>query len=248
LEAGSLTQIALISDIHGNIPALEAVLKDIKQRGIETIYCLGDLIGKGPHGDIAVDMVRTHCQKVIKGNWDDFIGMETDDPVLQWHQHRLGSERLQYLAELPYILEFMMSGKRIRLFHASPRSVYERIQPWDDQEKLETLFHSSPLCKDPRIADVAGYADIHNAYHQHLDGRTLFNTGSVGNPLEMPEASYVILDGIYDSEDPAPFNIQFIRVPYPIEQAVQDALESGMPSPEEYILEVRTGRYQVRKD
>lgn len=243
-----MTQIALISDIHGNIPALEAVLKDIKQRGIETIYCLGDLIGKGPHGDIAVDMVRTHCQQVIKGNWDDFIGKETDDPVLQWHQHRLGSVRLQYLAELPYILEFMMSGKWIRLFHASPRSVYERIQPWDDQEKLETLFHSSPLCGDPRIADVAGYADIHNAYHQHLDGRTLFNTGSVGNPLEMPEASYVILDGIYDSEAPAPFNIQFIRVPYPIEQAVQDALESGMPSPEEYILEVRTGRYQVRKD
>ncbi|WP_339290554.1 metallophosphoesterase family protein [Paenibacillus sp. FSL W8-0187] len=243
-----MTQIALISDIHGNIPALEAVLKDIKQRGIETIYCLGDLIGKGPHGDIAVDLVRTHCQQVIKGNWDDFIGKETDDPVLQWHQHRLGSERLQYLAELPYILEFMMSGKWIRLFHASPRSVYERIQPWDDQQKLETLFHSSPLCGDPRIADVAGYADIHNAYHQHLDGRTLFNTGSVGNPLEMPEASYVILDGIYDSEDPAPFNIQFIRVPYPIEQAVQDALESCMPSPEDYILEVRTGRYQASKD
>ncbi|MGG4102515.1 metallophosphoesterase family protein [Paenibacillus lautus] len=243
-----MTQIALISDIHGNIPALEAVLKDIKQREIETIYCLGDLIGKGPHGDIAVDLVRTHCKQVIKGNWDDFIGKETDDPVLQWHQHRLGSERLQYLAELPYILEFMMSGKWIRLFHASPRSVYERIQPWDDQEKLETLFHSSPLCGDPRIADVAGYADIHNAYHQHLDGRTLFNTGSVGNPLEMPEASYVILDGIYDSEEPASFNIQFIRVPYPIEQAVQDALESGMPSPEDYILEVRTGRYQTSKD
>lgn len=243
-----MTQIALISDIHGNIPALEAVLKDIKQREIETIYCLGDLIGKGPHGDIAVDLVRTHCQQVIKGNWDDFIGKETDDPVLQWHQHRLGSERLQYLAELPYILEFMMSGKWIRLFHASPRSVYERIQPWDDQEKLETLFHSSPLCGDPRIADVAGYADIHNAYHQHLDGRTLFNTGSVGNPLEMPEASYVILDGIYDSEEPASFNIQFIRVPYPIEQAVQDALESGMPSPEDYILEVKTGRYQASKN
>ena len=85
-----------------------------------------------------------------------------------WHQHRLGRERLQYLADLPYILEFMMSGKWIRLFHASPRA-YERIQPWDGQEKLETLFHSSRWA-DPRIADVAGYGDIHNAYHQHLDG------------------------------------------------------------------------------
>lgn len=243
-----MAQIALISDIHGNIPALEAVLRDIQRRGIETIYCLGDLIGKGPHGDVAVDMVRTHCQQVIKGNWDDFIGNETIDPSLLWHQHRLGSERLQYLAGLPYVIEFMMSGKWVRLFHASPRSVYERIQPWDDQEKRATLFHSSPLCGSPRIADVAGYGDIHNAHHQHLDGRTLFNTGSVGNPLEMPEASYVVLEGVYGSEDPAPLNIQCIRVPYPIEQAVQDALESGMPHPESYILEIRTGRYQARKD
>lgn len=243
-----MAQFALISDIHGNIPALEAVLRDIQRRGIETIYCLGDLIGKGPHGDVAVDMVRTHCRQVIKGNWDDFIGNETDDPSLLWHQHRLGSERLQYLAGLPYVIEFMMSGKWVRLYHASPRSVYERIQPWDDQEKRATLFHSSPLCGSPRIADVAGYGDIHNAYHQHLDGRTLFNTGSVGNPLELPEASYVILEGVYGSEDPAPLNIQCIRVPYPIEQAVQDALESGMPHPESYILEIRTGRYQARKD
>lgn len=241
-----MTRIALIADIHGNIPALEAVLKDIQQREIHAIYCLGDLIGKGPHGDVAVDMVRAHCRQVIRGNWDDFIGKETDNPSLLWQQHRLGSERLQYLANLPLTIEFMMSGKWIRLFHASPRSVYERIQPWDDQEKRATLFDSSPLCLSPRIADVAGYADIHNAFHMHLEGKTLFNIGSVGNPLELPEASYVILEGVYGSEATAPLNIQFIRVPYPIEQAVQDALQSGMPHPEEYILEIRTGRYQVK--
>ncbi|MGY5344134.1 metallophosphoesterase family protein [Paenibacillus glucanolyticus] len=242
-----MTQIALISDIHGNIPALEAVLVDIQQRRVDAIYCLGDLIGKGPDGDTAVDMVRTHCQQVIKGNWDDFIGKETDDPALQWQQQKLGTERLQYLSSLPYTIEFMMSGKWIRLFHASPRSVYERIQPWHEQEKRATLFHSSALCGSARIADVAGYGDIHNAFHQHLEGRTLFNTGSVGNPLEMPEASYVILDGSYESGIPAPLNIQFIRVPYNIEQAVQDAIQSGMPSPEDYILEIRTGRYQVKR-
>ena len=70
-----MAQIALISDIHGNIPALEAVLRDIQRRGIETIYCLGDLIGKGPHGDVAVDMVRTHCQQVIKGIGTTLLAM-----------------------------------------------------------------------------------------------------------------------------------------------------------------------------
>ncbi|WP_036717095.1 metallophosphoesterase [Paenibacillus sp. JCM 10914] len=242
-----MTRIALISDIHGNIPALRAVLEDIKRRGVDTIYCLGDLAGKGPDGHVAVDLVRTHCQQVVRGNWDDFIGKDTTDTALRWQQQRLGGERLQYLGNLPYTIEFVMSGKRIRLFHASPRSVYERIQPWDEKEKQATLFHGSALCASEYVADVVGYGDIHNAYIQHLDGKTLFNTGSVGNPLELPEASYVILEGYYESKEPGPFTIQFIRVPYDNEQAVQDAIQSGMPYPDTYVLEIRTGKYQGKK-
>lgn len=242
-----MATIAVISDIHGNIPALRAVLNDIDRRGAERIFCLGDLVGKGPDGDIAVDLIRSRCDLVIKGNWDDFIGNETDHPVLKWHQNKLGAERLQYLSSLACTIEFKMSGKRIRLFHASPRSVYERIQPWDDKEKQLSMFESSDLCETREEADVAGYGDIHNAFIHHLDGKILFNTGSVGNPLELCAASYCILEGELGSEDCAPLNIQFVRVPYDIEQAVRDALQSGMPSPEGYIVELRTGRYQGRQ-
>src|SRR2546425_8264025 len=118
-----MDSIALISDLHGNIPALEAVLHDIKRRNISRIFCLGDLVGKGPHSEKVVDICRAVCERTIKGNWDDALAAETDHPTLQWHQRRLGPERLAFLRDLPNTIDLMMSGKRIRLFHASQKSV-----------------------------------------------------------------------------------------------------------------------------
>ncbi|MEW9701095.1 metallophosphoesterase [Paenibacillus sp. SI8] len=243
-----MEKIAVISDIHGNMPACEAVLTDIRDRGISRIFCLGDLVGKGPHSDLAVDRIRDACETVIMGNWDDFISKPTDNPTLNWHQHRLGSGRMDYLQSLPFSCEFWMSGKYVRLFHASPRSVYERIQPWDTMEKRLSMFEPSSLCvEEMQAADMAGYGDVHNAYLQNLNGRTLFNVGSVGNPLDMPQASYAILEGRYDSREAAALNIQLVRVPYDIELAVQQAKEEEMPELEPYIIELRTGTYQRKK-
>ncbi|USB33405.1 metallophosphoesterase family protein [Paenibacillus sp. YPG26] len=239
-----MNRIAIISDIHGNIPALQAVLEDIRQRGVSTIYCLGDLIGKGPGGHVAVDVIKASCEQVVRGNWDDFIGKETTNDALKWHQAQLGPERLEYLGTLPFSIEFLMSGRYVRLFHASPRSLYERIQPWDSYESRLSLCEGSELCKDPRAADVIGYGDIHNAYLQHLNGKTLFNTGSVGNPLDLTSASYVILEGEVGSQDAADLNIQFIRVTYDIEAAIQEAVDAGMPLLNEYIQELRTAKYR----
>ncbi|MNI02790.1 phosphodiesterase [compost metagenome] len=236
--------IAIISDIHGNVTALETVLADIRQHQISRIFCLGDLVGKGPNSDRAVDLIREHCEKVVRGNWDEFIAGESELELIKWHQALLGTERLAYLSALPFSIEFWMSGRYIRLFHASPRSVNERVQPWDDLELRESLFEPSELCSSQLPADVAGYGDIHGAYLQHLAGKTLFNAGSVGNPLDLTQASYVIVEGNYGSGDPAPLNIQFVRVPYDIERAVQQAVDSQMPHLEPYIKELRTAEYR----
>ncbi|QQZ59438.1 metallophosphoesterase family protein [Paenibacillus sonchi] len=236
--------IAIISDIHGNATALETVLADIQQRRISRIFCLGDLVGKGPNSDRAVDLIREHCEKVVRGNWDEFIAGDSELEVIKWHQALLGKERLAYLSGLPFSIEFWMSGRYIRLFHASPRSVNERVQPWDDLELRVSLFEPSELCGSQLPADVAGYGDIHGAYLQHLAGKTLFNAGSVGNPLDLTQASYVIMEGNYGSGDPAPLNIQFVRVPYDIERAVQQAVDSQMPHLEPYIKELRTAEYR----
>lgn len=243
-----MDSIAIISDIHGNITALEAVLADIQQRGITRIFCLGDIVGKGPSSDVALDLVKEHCERIVMGNWDDLMTQGSSYAAIKWHQQVMGKSRLDYLGTLPFSIEFMMSGKYIRLFHASPRSLYERVQPWDDYDTRISLFESSELCEEPKQADVAGYGDIHNAYLQNLEGKTLFNVGSVGNPLDLTQASYVIMEGEYEGLSPAPLNIQFIRVPYDIELAIQQAIDVDMPMLEPYMKELRTAKYRGLKD
>jgi protein phosphatase len=237
-------RIAIIADIHGNIPALQAVFRDIQSREITRIFCLGDLIGKGPSSDLAVDLVRGTCEKVITGNWDEHITRVSDQEKVLWHQKILGEERLAYLSQLPFLIEFVMSGKLIRLFHASPRSVNERIQPWDSYDSRLSLFNSSDYCEEDVMADVVGYGDIHNAFIQNFNGKTLFNVGSVGNPLEITQSSYAILEGEYNGLYPSPFSVQLVRVPYDIELAVRQAIEAEMPDLEPYIVELRTGEYR----
>lgn len=239
-----MEQIALISDIHGNITALTAVLEDIKQRGITRIFCLGDIVGKGPNSDLALDIIKRNCEISVMGNWDDLMNQEVEFEMALWNQKLLGKDRLDYLGTLPFSIEFMMSGKYVRFFHASPRSVYERVQPWDEYEKRMSLFDYSELCQVQRPADIVGYGDIHNAYIQHLEGKTLFNVGSVGNPLDLTLASYVIMQGEYEGLTTAPLNIQFVRVPYDIELAIQQAIDANMPATEPYIRELRTAQYR----
>lgn len=239
-----MDRIALISDLHGNIPALEATLHDIRRRNIQRIFCLGDLVGKGPHSDIAVDICREACEVTIKGNWDDFIIRDTDNPTLRWHQHRLGEERLNFLRHLPPTVEFLMSGKRVRLFHASQRSVHYRVRMDDPREKHVEMFANTDFTGNSCEPDVVGYGDIHRAYVMNFQSKTLFNVGSIGNPLDMTQASYAVLEGDYNSQVAAPFALHLIRVPYDIELAIQQAKDENMPSLEAYANELRTAQYR----
>lgn len=245
-----MDKIAVISDIHGNIPALEAVLEDIGQRGIGRIICLGDLVGKGPHSDTAVDMVRESCEAVVMGNWDDFITRPTEEEAIKWHQHRLGEQRLQYLKSLPFSVQFYMSGRLIRLYHASAKSIYHRVSSRAPIEEKLAMFENTDQTQsgDEKLPDVIGYGDIHMAYVQHVEGKILFNAGSVGNPLEIPQAAYAILEGKYGSRESSSFSVGIIRVPYDIERSIQQAREEHMPDLEPYIKELRTAKYRGLKE
>ena len=244
-----MDRIAIISDIHGNIPALTSVLRDIEQRGIKRIFCLGDLVGKGPDSYGAIETIKQSCEYVLKGNWDDFITKETEFETLKWHQKQLTDEQNVYLESLTFSLDFYMSGKYIRLFHASPFSLYTRIQPWDSIEKRLSMFeHTDHTGFATASPDVVGYGDVHNAFIQHINGKTLFNTGSVGNPLDHPTAAYVILEGDYESKEDSPFSIQFVRVPYDIHYAIKLAKDVNMPDLDPYIKELTTATYRGIKN
>jgi predicted phosphodiesterase len=238
-------RIAVISDIHGNLPALEATLVDIRRRGISRILCLGDLVGKGPHPDAAVDRCREACEAIVGGNWEDWIAAPDGNTTWAWHRHYLGRERLAFLRALPLAIHLELSGRRIRLFHASPIGVYHRVRQTDPPEALLAMFEHTALTGDGRAPDVVGYGDIHRPYvRTFFPNRLLFNVGSVGNPLDTPQAAYAILEGAPDGPPSAPFGIQLVRVAYDIERAIQDAVERGMPELEPYARELRTAEYR----
>ena len=239
-----MDQVAIISDLHGNIPALEATLNDIKRRNIKRIFCLGDLVGTGPHSDKVVDICQDVCETTIKGNWEDFMVRESDNPTIIWHQQRLGAERLAYIDNLSHTIEFHMSGRRVRLFHASQESVYYRVRMEDPRDKHLEMFANTDFTGHTPEPDVVGYGDIHRAYVMTFQHQMLFNTGSVGNPLDITQASYAILEGTYGSECADTFSVHLIRVPYDIELAIKQAADEDMPSLEPYANELRTAKYR----
>jgi predicted phosphodiesterase len=239
-----MNQIAVISDVHGNLPALEAVLQDVQQRGITRILCLGDLVGKGPNAAQVVDWLREVCEIIIRGNWDESVLTPSQNQHVVWQRRQLGQARLDYLATLPTTIELLMSGKHIRLFHASAIGIYHRVQMNDTVEAHHGMFANTAFTGDAITPDVVGYGDIHSMYLKTMRQRILFNAGSVGNPLDLTQAAYAILEGVSESRDPAPFTIRLIRVPYDIERAIRDAEDAQMPDLLPYVQELRTARYR----
>ncbi|WP_248924840.1 metallophosphoesterase family protein [Paenibacillus hamazuiensis] len=244
-----MDKIAVISDIHGNLTALEAVVRNIRQRRIKRILCLGDLVGKGPQPAEVVDRIRELCEVTVQGNWDLGINRPQDKPAGQWQAERLGQERLDYLRTLPFSCELELSGKYIRLFHASAVSVDYRVLRKADKKEKRAMFELTDRIEamyPERTPDVVIYGDIHIPFMQMLNakprtGLTLWNVGSVGLPYDgIAEACYGIIEG-KTGPDPAPFGLQLVRVPYDIGQAIRVAEEAELPQLERYRTELETG-------
>jgi protein phosphatase len=114
----------------------------------------------------------------------------------------------------------------------------------DPREKLLAMFTNTEFTGNTFAPDVVGYGDIHRAFVMHFHQQMLFNVGSVGNPLDMPQASYTILEGTYASQRADTFAVHVIRVPYDIERAIQQATEEAMPELDAYAQELRTAQYR----
>jgi len=247
-------RVAVISDVHGNVTALRAVLADIEARGIERIVNLGDVVGKGPRGAEAVKLCREACEATVRGNWDTFISARDTQPWEhgQWVRDELGDDEIAWLSRLPNAYELVMSGHRIRLFHASQTSEFHRVHVHHTQEQFRGMFTNTDFTgeftaggQEPGATpDVVGYGDIHSAYLEVDEGLTLFNAGAVGNHLDAPSAPYAVLEGVLDSPEPAPFSVSFPRVPYDIEAEVAEAYDLGMPEADAYALELRDGIFR----
>ncbi|ELY35572.1 metallophosphoesterase family protein [Natronorubrum tibetense] len=214
-------QLALISDIHGNLPALEAVLNDINdEEGIDTVVCAGDVVGYGPWPGECVERVRERCSVVVQGNHDRSV--ETPDEYshnemamggLDYAKRELDEEQREWLAELTP--RTTIARGRIQLVHSHPdpdhRGRY--VRPRAFPEMRPYLDECDSL--------VLGHT--HVQHRAHVDGKLIVNPGSVGQPRDGDaRAAYAVLD----SEDTS---VDLRRVEYDIDRVIQRVEEVGLP-------------------
>ncbi|MEM1062832.1 MAG: metallophosphoesterase family protein, partial [Planctomycetota bacterium] len=222
---------AIISDIHGNFDALQAVLADIESRGVEQIYCLGDVVGYGPEPAACIDTVIERSSMTLLGNHDQAALFDPEgfnqgaEKAIFWTRRVLESEhgpkaekRWEFLGELP-----RMTKEDDTLFvHGSARNpLNEYVFPEDvyNGRKMEKIFGLVERHCFQGHTHIAGVfteggefvsPDEVDFSFQLDDGKALVNVGSVGQPRNGdPRAQYVVLDGR---------SIQFVRVPYPVEK------------------------------
>lgn len=259
-----MERIAIISDIHGNITALNEAIKDIKSRGIKRIFSLGDSVIKCTNPDLVIDVLRKECEVNLIGNCDYTIAKPAAREKHFWSRDKIGEERAEWLANLPVSYEFYMSGHLIRLFHASPialDAIYNPMYKNETDKALiikdpEELFKNTDLIskteKDP-IPDIVGYGHLHTPFVVRFKNKTIFNPGSIGVPTEMLNKdendlnnkystmiSYIILEGIYDSKELGNISFQIVRLKYDIEKEIKSLEESDMPNKELVINNLKT--------
>src|SRR5579872_1675548 len=230
---GTRSLKALISDIHGNLEALEAVLADIKQKGIKEVYCLGDIIGYGPNPRECIDRVMT-CQICLLGNHDQGALFDPEgfnpgaERAIFWTREQLekgdpsGNERRwEFLGELPRLNR---DGDFLYVHGSARNPLNEYVFPEDiyNQRKMERIFALVPMYCFQGHTHVPGVfteslkffrpEDLDFKYDLASE-KVLINVGSVGQPRNGDwRSSYVILDGN---------QVQFQRVEYEIDTSVK---------------------------
>ena len=257
-----LGRIAVVSDVHGNTTAFEAVLADIEARGISRIVNLGDVVGKGPRGSAAVALARERCEVTVRGNWDTFVARHETPlwPAAQWTHDELSADDRAWLLALPNSHDLVVGGQHVRFFHASHLGEFHRVSHRHTMEDFRAMFTNTDFTGDGPSPTVVGYGDLHGTYLEVDLGLTLFNAGSVGNPLDAPGAPYVVLEGELEGEldgdtsgdgdsvdtpaSTAGVSITFVRVAYDVEAEIAVARELGMPDLDAYALELREQVYR----
>lgn len=235
-------RIAIVSDVHGNRTAFEAVLADLRVTAPDVVLHGGDLAASGAHPAEVVDRIRDLGWFGVCGNTDEMLWNRetlTDyaakfprlqsilailDEMIPWTRAALGEDRIHWLQSLP-ILQRQGS---VALVHASPKDLWQA--PLDTATDIELQSVYGDLS-----ASVAVYAHIHRPYVRRLEGMIVTNTGGVSLSYDGdPRASYLLLDGT---------NASIRRVEYDLEREANDLSRSGLPHAEWLSQILRVGHY-----
>ena len=256
-------KIALFSDIHANLPALEAFFKDVEEKRPDAIYCLGDLVGYNIWPNEVINEIRRRGIPTIAGNYDFGVGRTSDDcgcayqteedkemgkVSISYTNEVVKAEERSYLRTLPshIRLEYILNGmKRNILFvHGSPRKVNEYLFEDRPEKSMIRIMEEAD-------ADIMCFGHTHKPYHRILnsgsDGndhyRHAINIGSVGKPKDGdPRGGYVILTTHPDStvSSKESIDVEFVRFEYDVEKAAKAVENSPLPNP--YADMLRNGK------
>ena len=249
-------KIAFFSDIHANLPALEAVFSDMGRQPIDMQFCLGDLVGYAPWPDEVVRLVRERRIPTLAGNYDEGVGLKSDDcgcayttdedrargdQSIAFTNETVTDETRAYLRGLPRHMRVTYQAPRtpdaqpleLLMVHGSPRRVNEYLF----EERPDKSFHRM---METAGADVMLFGHTHKPYYKVLpyqrDGATRYrhaiNIGSVGKPKDGdPRACYAVLHLGPDASPTAvdEISVEFRRVEYDVEKAAGPIEESPLP-------------------
>jgi predicted phosphodiesterase len=220
---------AVFSDVHGNLPGLEAILADIDARAVAPTICLGDLVGYGPSPNEVAQLVRERGIPTLMGNYDQGIGFETGDcgcayktaeqraegaVSLEWTQRAVIAEVKAYLRTLEDRFVLRTPHGELLAVHGSPRRINEY------------LFEDRPTSAMERMAREYPYSAIlfghtHLPYDRRVADTTFVNVGSAGRPKDGDwRVCYAIVNPTVAPNDPG--FVAFVRVPYDYARLLAD--------------------------
>ena len=235
-------RIALISDIHSNLPALGSVLQDIGRQGsVDATYHLGDLVGYAPWPNKTVSLIRAEGIAGVAGNYDSTVatnykhcGCKYEDPrqeelshvSYEWTRAHCSAESKQFLRNLPFRLDVRPSGGHgpgatLILFHGAPtlNTLY-----WTE-DRPDSFCATMAAKVGAKKGDVLCFGHTHKPWHREIQGIHFINTGSVGRPKDGDwRAGYVLLDTAEELK-----NVEFVRVEYDLEAAMEGIRASDLP-------------------
>lgn len=245
-------RIALFSDIHANLPALESCFYSIDQQQPDAVYCLGDLVGYNVWPNEVINLIRNRGIPVLMGNYDQGIGLSSEDCGCAYktdQEKQMGKisiaytnsvvqpDERNYLRTLPahIRLEFQFNNDpfSVLLVHGSPRKINEYLFEDRDEKSMLRIIESAG-------ADVLCFGHTHKPYHRILEHegvkRHAINIGSVGKPKDNnPKGCYVLLT----IEGKNAVGVEFVHFEYDVERASK-AIE-GSELPDEYAEMLRKG-------
>ena len=243
-------RIAVISDIHSNIYALNEVLADLKKRNVDLTVCTGDLVGYATRPNEVIETLRREKILTIMGNYDEAIGnykmicgCDYKDPKdaqkagmsMHFTSEETIDENKKYLRNLPKEATMTFNNKTIRFVHGSTRIINEYLKE-DSKEAQEVM--------DELVEDILVCGHTHIPYVKYYGEKLLVNAGSVGKPkTNRPDANYVIIDiqnGDEISKKAPSVEVEIIEVPYDFEKIAKE-IEENEILPNDFARLIREG-------